>query len=74
MRSSPTNSGNPANDAVLPVMLGDPVTGLERVDLGSEPPGRDTGLGYHRDLRRLPRPRAMVEFLVAQLANPKPAA
>ncbi|GMV30152.1 MAG: hypothetical protein AMXMBFR59_22770 [Rhodanobacteraceae bacterium] len=56
--------------AVLPVMLGDHVAELERVDLGSEPPGRDTWLGYHRDLRRLPRLRAMVEFLVERLANP----
>ncbi len=55
--------------AVLPVMLGDRVAELERVDLGSEPPGRDTWLGYHRDLRRLPRLRTMVEFLVKRLAG-----
>ena len=60
--------------AVLPAMLGDGMPELERVDLGSEPPGRDTWLGYHRDLRRLPRLRAMVDFLVDRLASAEPAA
>ncbi|HSX59902.1 MAG TPA: LysR family transcriptional regulator [Tahibacter sp.] len=55
--------------AVLPVVLGERIGELERVDLGGEPPGRDTWIGYHRDLRRLPRLRAMVEFLVERLAN-----
>lgn len=55
--------------AVLPLPLGDPHPALERLDLGAEPPGRDTWLGYHRDLRRLPRLRALLDLVVAKLAN-----
>ena len=34
---------------------------VERVDhLGEEPPGRDTWVGYHRDMRRLARLRALL--------------
>src|SRR4051812_10925331 len=36
--------------AVLPQPLGDGVAGLQRIDLGEPPPGRDTHVGYHRDL------------------------
>ncbi|SEW24672.1 LysR family transcriptional regulator [Luteibacter sp. 329MFSha] len=46
--------------AVLPVALGDVTPGLRRIDLGDEPPGRDVWMGYHRDLRHLPRLRAFV--------------
>ncbi|MCC6559811.1 MAG: LysR family transcriptional regulator [Xanthomonadales bacterium] len=55
--------------AVLPVPLGDAHPALERLDLGTEPPGRDTWLGYHRDLRRLPRLRARLDLVVARLAD-----
>ena len=55
--------------AVLPLPLGDPHPALERLDLGAEPPGRDTWLGYHRDLRRLPRLRALLDLVVARLAD-----
>lgn len=47
--------------AVLPCPLGDATAGLRRLDLGDEPPGRDVWLGYHKDLRHLPRLRAFVE-------------
>lgn len=55
--------------AVLPLVLGDRLVGVERIDLGKQPPGRDTWLGYHRDLRRLARLRALVELVVARLAE-----
>jgi DNA-binding transcriptional LysR family regulator len=44
--------------AVLPRPLGDRI-----------PPGRDTWLGYHRDLRRLPRLRALLDLVIERLAN-----
>ena len=50
--------------AVLPCLLGDAHPGLRRVTIESPPPGRDVWLGYHRDLRRLPRLRALVDLLV----------
>lgn len=55
--------------AVLPIPLGDRTAGIERVDLGAEPPGRDTWIGYHRDLRRLARLRAFLDLVIARLAN-----
>jgi DNA-binding transcriptional LysR family regulator len=58
-----------AGIAVLPTPLGDSLIGVERIDLGAQPPGRDTWIGYHRDLRRLARLRALIDFIVARLAN-----
>ncbi|CAM5762864.1 transcriptional regulator [Labrys miyagiensis] len=55
--------------AVLPRPLGDRMGGIIPVDLGDAPPGRDTYLGYHRDLRRLTRLRAMLDLVIARLAN-----
>lgn len=57
-----------AGVCVLPRPLGDRLPGLERLDLGEDPPGRDTWMGYHRDLRHLARLRALIEFVVARLA------
>ncbi|WP_308910816.1 LysR family transcriptional regulator [Pseudokordiimonas caeni] len=54
--------------AVLPRPLGDVTPGIELLDLGEAPPSRDTWIGYHRDLKRLPRLRAMVDLIVSQLA------
>jgi hypothetical protein len=39
------------------------------LDLGGAPPSRDVWMGYHRDLRRLPRLRALVDFTVELLAG-----
>lgn len=50
--------------AVLPRPLGAATPGLVEVDLGSAPPSRETWLGYHRDLKRLPRLRALVDLMV----------
>jgi DNA-binding transcriptional LysR family regulator len=60
--------------AVLPIPLGDRTRGIERIDLGAEPPGRDTWVGYHRDLRRLARLRALLDLVIARLADDSPPA
>jgi DNA-binding transcriptional LysR family regulator len=54
--------------AVLPRPLGDAISGIERIDLGEDPPGRDTFVGYHRDLRRLARLRALLDLVVERIA------
>ncbi|WP_417224667.1 LysR substrate-binding domain-containing protein [Achromobacter spanius] len=54
--------------AVLPCPLGDATPGIRRIDLGEAPPGRDVWLGYHRDLRRVARLRALLDVTVAALA------
>jgi DNA-binding transcriptional LysR family regulator len=58
-----------AGVAVLPRPLGDSTAGIGRIDLGEAPPGRDTFVGYHRDLRRLARLRALLELVIQRLAN-----
>jgi DNA-binding transcriptional LysR family regulator len=55
--------------AVLPRPLGDTVPGLRPIDLGEVPPGRDTWIGYHRDLKRLGRLRALLDLLIERLAS-----
>lgn len=58
-----------AGIAVLPVVLGDGIDSIERLDLGTQPPGRDTWIGYHHDLRPLARLRAMLDLVTARLAE-----
>jgi DNA-binding transcriptional LysR family regulator len=58
-----------AGVAVLPRPLGDATEGIARIDLGEPPPGRDTFVGYHRDLRRLARLRALLDLVIRRLAN-----
>ncbi len=55
--------------AVLPRPLGDAIAAIDRIDLGEEPPGRDTYIGYHRDLKRLARLRALLELVVARIGR-----
>jgi DNA-binding transcriptional LysR family regulator len=55
--------------AVLPRPLGDRIPGIVPIDLGEAPPGRDTYVGYHRDLRRLSRMRALLDLVIERLAN-----
>lgn len=50
--------------AVLPRPLGDSLAGLKRLDPPTQPPSRQTWLGYHRDLRRLPRLRAFLNAVI----------
>lgn len=55
--------------AVLPRPLGDGMDGLRLVKTDAPPPGRDVWVGFHRDLRRLRRLRALVDLCVARLAS-----
>jgi DNA-binding transcriptional LysR family regulator len=57
-----------AGVAVLPRVLGDALP-LVALDVKEAPPGRDVWLGYHRDLKRLARLRALVDHLVAAVPN-----
>ena len=54
--------------AVLPRPLGDSDRRLVALDIGAMPPGRDTYVGYHRDLRRLARLRALLDVVIEKLA------
>lgn len=54
--------------AVLPRPLGDSLTGLKRLDPPTQPPSRETWLGYHRDLRRLPRLRAFLNTVIQSVS------
>jgi len=54
--------------AVLPRPLGDGMAGLRLVRTDAPPPGRDVWVGFHRDLRRLRRLRALVDLCVERLA------
>jgi DNA-binding transcriptional LysR family regulator len=58
-----------AGVAVLPRPLGDSLVGVKRIDLGEPPPGRNTYVGYHRDLKRLARLRALLDLVIERLAN-----
>ncbi len=55
--------------AVLPRPLGDAMAGLRLVKVDAPPPGRDVWVGFHRDLRRLRRMRALVDLCVERLAR-----
>ena len=55
--------------AVLPRPLGDMTPGIVALSLDDPPPGRDTFVGYHRDLRRLHRMRALLGLIIERLAN-----
>lgn len=55
--------------AVLPRLLGDKMEGLVLLDIGEAPPGKDLFVGYHRDLRRLPRLRALLDLAIERLGQ-----
>ena len=55
--------------AVLPTPLGDATAGLQAINLGSRPPAREVWVGFHHDLRRLGRLRALVDATVERLAQ-----
>ncbi|WP_097462168.1 LysR family transcriptional regulator [Mangrovitalea sediminis] len=55
--------------AVLPKALGDQMPGLKPVDLGEPPPSRQVWLGYHQDLRHLPRLRAFLDLTLKRLGQ-----
>ena len=54
--------------AVLPCRLAAQIDGLERVDLGEAPPPRNLYFGYHRDLAKLARLRALVQLVTERLS------
>ncbi|MGQ0278470.1 MULTISPECIES: LysR family transcriptional regulator [Sphingopyxis] len=56
--------------AVLPVPLAEATAGIEKLELETDPPSRDTWLGFHRDLRHLPRLRAFVDLMVESFSSP----
>jgi DNA-binding transcriptional LysR family regulator len=58
-----------AGIAVLPRPLGDAIGGLQRIELEEDPPARETWVGYHRDMRRLARLRALLDLVVARLTD-----
>lgn len=53
--------------AVLPRIIGDAMPSLEVVDLGLAPPSRPVWMGFHRDLRRQARLRALITAVVDTL-------
>lgn len=55
--------------AVLPRPLGDRIPGIVPVEIDEAPPGRDTYVGYHRDLRRLSRLRTLLDMVIERLAT-----
>ncbi len=55
--------------AVLPRPLGDAVSGLQRIDMPDQPPGREIWVGYHQDLRHMDRLRALLEIADTMLAD-----
>ncbi|MBW4091457.1 MAG: LysR family transcriptional regulator [Proteobacteria bacterium] len=59
---------NGAGLAVLPRPLGDVTPNIVALDLDEPPPGRDTFVGYHRDLRRLARMRELLSLVIETLA------
>lgn len=53
--------------AVLPCRLAEHVPGLRRIDLHEPPPTRTMWMGYHHDLRRMDRLRALADLAVEML-------
>lgn len=58
-----------AGVAVLPMPLGDATEQIERLEFDTEPPTRDTWIGFHKDLVRLPRLRAFIDLLVERMPS-----
>jgi len=58
-----------AGYTVLPRPVGDATPGIIAIDMAEPPPGRPQYIGYHRDLRRLPRLRALMDLITERLAN-----
>lgn len=55
--------------AVLPRSLGDQLPRLTRIDLAEAPPSRDIWMGYHQDLRRMDRLRALADLTSEMLGG-----
>lgn len=59
-----------AGIAVLPRCVGDATANLALLDLGEAPPGRTVWAGYHKDMKRSPRVRAVLDAALRGLAKP----
>jgi DNA-binding transcriptional LysR family regulator len=55
--------------AVLPRPLGDATAGLLLIDSNESPPSRDIWVGYHQDLKRMDRLRALIDIADALLPS-----
>ena len=55
--------------AVLPRPLGDGTAGLLRIDVGDPPPSREIWVGYHQDLKRMDRLRALIQLADTMLSS-----
>lgn len=55
--------------ALLPHFIGDRLSGLRRMASGDIPPSRELWMVVHADLRRAPRIRAVMDFLVDVLGK-----
>jgi DNA-binding transcriptional LysR family regulator len=55
--------------AILPKPLAAHFDGLNEIKLAEQPPGRDTWVGYHRDMRRVRRLRAFMELVLARFVG-----
>lgn len=58
-----------AGIAVLPKPLAKAYPDLQELRLADPPPGRDTHVGYHRDLKRLARLRKLLDLIIEKLAE-----
>jgi DNA-binding transcriptional LysR family regulator len=55
--------------AVLPRSLGDQLPSLRRIELSETPPSRDIWMGYHQDMRRMDRLRALADLASEMLSD-----
>ena len=55
--------------AVLPRAVGDTTIGLQRIDLGDDPPSRHIWMGYHEDMRGMDRVRALADIATRMLGG-----
>jgi DNA-binding transcriptional LysR family regulator len=55
--------------AALPVPLAEGLPALRRIRLEEEPPSKPVFLAIHRDMRAVPRVRALADMLAAELAH-----
>ncbi len=58
-----------AGIAVLPRPLARSYSTLQELRLPEAPPGRDTHVGYHRDLKRLTRLRRLLDLVIEKLGQ-----
>lgn len=55
--------------AVLPRSLGDQLPSLRRLEVDEAPPSRDIWIGYHQDMRRMDRLRALTDIVVDMVST-----